>query len=86
MNNLESLPRLQATALFGGPLRQFLRPVEPALEKLLRLDRLRTAFAAARGSAEFSAFESLLRLLCIDYAVSRTIWRGFLQAVRPSWW
>ena len=70
MNNLESLPRLQATALFGGPLRQFLRPVESALEKLLRLDRLRTAFAAARGSAEFSAFESLLRLLCIDYAVT----------------
>jgi putative hemolysin len=61
---------LQATALFGEPLRSLLRPVEPALEKLLMLDRLRTAFAAASGAADSSAFESLLRLLSIDYTLA----------------
>ena len=66
MQDSETTPALHATVLFDERFRQLLRPIEPALEKLLMLDRLGQAFESAiLSEGGESMFDSLLAQLGI---------------------
>jgi len=61
---------LSVSAFVDEPLRRFLAPVEPALDRLLSLDRLRQVFASARLSAGGGdPLTSLFAVLGITYQV-----------------
>ncbi|HTQ53128.1 MAG TPA: GNAT family N-acyltransferase [Bryobacteraceae bacterium] len=58
-------------ALFNEPWKRFLAPVEPAIQKLLQVDRLGGMLqSACRESGGSEAFERLLALLDVSYHVA----------------
>ena len=57
------------SAFVDESMRRFLAPAEPALDRLLSLDRLRQVFAAARLSAGGDPLASLFSVLGITYRV-----------------
>ena len=64
---------LSISALLNEPLRRFLNPMEPALQKLLMLDRLWELVDSARSTANRSeAVDRLLSLLGITYQIDAT--------------
>ena len=71
MGNSPSLVPIDLGALFDEPLKRFLAPVEPAIQKFLMVDRLggmlQSACRDAQGNA---AFERLLALLDVTYRVT----------------
>jgi len=71
MGNSPGLVPIDLSALFDAPLKRFLSPVEPAIQKFLRVDRLggmlQSAYRAAQGH---DAFERLLALLDVTYRIT----------------
>jgi putative hemolysin len=60
------------SGLFQEPIRRFLDPVEPAIERLFAMDRLRQTLATARGMANGgNAVERLLEALGITWEASQ---------------
>jgi len=76
MGNTPSLIPIDLSALFDEPLKSFLAPVEPAIQKLLMVDRLggllQTACHGAQGddAKGHDVFERLLALLDVTYQVA----------------
>ena len=73
MGNSPSLVPIDLGALFDDPLKRFLAPVEPAIQKLLLVDRLggmlQSACRETQGHDSHAVFERLLALLDVTYRV-----------------
>ena len=70
MPNLQPAAPIDLGALFAEPLRRFLAPVEPAIHKLLLVDRLQQILqSAGRESQGSDVFERLLAMLDVTYRV-----------------
>ena len=70
MPNLQPLAPVDLGALFAEPLRHFLAPFEPAIQKLLLVDRLQQILQSARQASQGTdIFERLLELLDVTYSV-----------------
>ena len=74
MGNSPSLVPIDLGALFADPLKSFLAPVEPAIQKLLLVDRLggmlHSACRETPGHDSHAVFERLLALLDVTYRVT----------------
>jgi len=70
MPNLQPVAPVDLGALFAEPLRRFLAPVEPAIQKLLLVDRLQLILQSARQASQGpDIFERLLELLDVTYRI-----------------
>ena len=71
MANSPSLVPIDLSALFDDPLKRFLAPVEPAIQKFLLLDRLvgmlQSACRETQGHADNAVFERFLAMLDVTY-------------------
>jgi putative hemolysin len=68
MPNSQPQAPVDLGALFAEPLRRFLAPVEPAIQKLLLVDRLQEILqSAGRDSQGHDRFDRLLTLLDVAY-------------------
>jgi len=74
MGNSPSLVPIDLGALFAEPFKSFLAPVEPAIQKLLLVDRLgdllHSACRETQGPDSHAVFERLLALLDVTYRVT----------------
>lgn len=74
MGNSPSLVPIDLGALFAEPLKSFLAPVEPAIQKFLLVDRLgdmlHSACRETQGPDSHAVFERLLALLDVAYRVT----------------
>jgi putative hemolysin len=77
MGNSPSLVPIDLGALFDDPLKRFLAPVEPAIQKFLLLDRLAGMLQSAYretqghpGEASHAVFERFLTMLEVTYRVT----------------
>lgn len=71
MGNSPSLVPIDLRALFNEPLKRILAPVEPAIQKLLLVDRLGGMLrSASRETAGRETFERLLAMLHVTYRVA----------------
>ncbi len=74
MGNSPSLVPIDLSALFDEPLKRFLMPVEPAIQKLLLLDRLvgvlQSACRETRGHHDRAVFERFLAMLDVTYRLT----------------
>jgi putative hemolysin len=74
MGNSGSLIPIDLGALFDEPLKRFLAPVEPAIQKFLLVDRLggmlKSACRDTDGRSGHDTFERLLTLLDVTYRVT----------------
>ena len=71
MGNSPGLVPIDLGALFDAPLKRFLSPVEPAIQKFLLVDRLGGMLqSACRAAQGHDAFERLLALLDVTYRIT----------------
>ena len=74
MGNVPSLVPIGLDAIFAAPLKRFLAPVEPAIQKVLMVDRLggmlQSAGRESQGDGTHALFERLLALLDVTYRVT----------------
>jgi len=71
MGNSPSLVPIDLSALFDEPLKSFLAPVEPAIQKFLLLDRLVGMLQqACRDTQGHGVFERFLAMLDVTYRVT----------------
>src|SRR5690242_19591660 len=69
LENLPAPPVPGVTTLLRGPIRNFLRPFEPAIQKALGFDDLVAFFRIAAGDHEKPPFARLLSLLQVECRV-----------------
>ena len=71
MGNSAPLVPIDLGALFNPPLKRFLAPVEPAIQKFLLVDRLGGMLqTACRETGGHASFERLLALLDVSYSIA----------------